>query len=204
MVVEAAPAVTVTAEVVKTSFVAAAALTVSTCVADVIVVGEVLAAVIVGVPACVSVYVKLTLLDPLGIDSGLAGVNVTVPPDVLERVTVRVGSDVFGFPPASCRCTVIVVEATPAVTVTAEVVNTSFVAGDCTDSIWVADVIVVGEVLAAVIVGVPACVSVYVKFALLDPLRMDNGLAGVKVTVPPDVLDSVTLLVASLVFAFPN
>jgi hypothetical protein len=41
--------------VVNTNWLAAAALTVSCCVAEVIVVGDVLAAVIVGVPACVSV-----------------------------------------------------------------------------------------------------------------------------------------------------
>ena len=97
IVVEAAPAATVTAEVVKTSFDATSALTVSSCVAEVIVVGTVLAAVIVGVPAFVSVYVKLALLDPFGIDSGLAGVNVTVPVELLARVTVRVASVVLGL-----------------------------------------------------------------------------------------------------------
>jgi len=61
---------------------------------------------------------------------------------------------------------------------------------------------VVGEVLAAVIVGVPAFVSVYVKLALLEPLAIDK-LAGVNVTVPVELLDSVTVLVASVVFALP-
>ena len=97
MVVEAVPAVTVTAEVVNTNFVATAGLTVSSCVADVMVVGTVLAAVIVGVPALVSVYVKFALLDPFGIDSGLAGVNVTVPVESLASVTVLVASAVFGL-----------------------------------------------------------------------------------------------------------
>ena len=55
IVPEAPPAVTVTAVVVNTSLLAAAGLTVSTWVACVMVVGDVLAAVIVGVPACVSV-----------------------------------------------------------------------------------------------------------------------------------------------------
>jgi hypothetical protein len=55
-VANATPA-TVLAEgcVVTTNWLAAAAVTVSTCVAEVIVLGEVLAAVMVGVPACVSV-----------------------------------------------------------------------------------------------------------------------------------------------------
>jgi hypothetical protein len=52
---DATPAVTVTGAVVNTSLLAAAAFTVSICIAEVIVVGDVLAAVIVGVPAFVSV-----------------------------------------------------------------------------------------------------------------------------------------------------
>jgi hypothetical protein len=52
---DATPAAIVTAVLVNTSLVAGAALTVSCCVADVMVLGEVLAAVIVGVPACVSI-----------------------------------------------------------------------------------------------------------------------------------------------------
>ena len=75
---------------------ATAALTVSCCVADVMVVGEVLAAVIVGVPAFVSVYVNVVLLDPLPIDK-LVGLNVTVPPELLVNVTVLAGSVVFGL-----------------------------------------------------------------------------------------------------------
>ena len=104
---------------------------------------------------------KLTLLDPLGIVNGLAGLNVTVPVELLEGVTVRAASVVFGFPNGSCRWTVIVPDATPAVTVTGDVVNTSLLApAPFTVSVCVAEVIVVGEVLAAVIVGVPAFVSV--------------------------------------------
>ena len=52
---DATPAVAVTAVEVNTNLLAAAALTVSTCVAEEIVVGDVLAAVIVGLPAFVSV-----------------------------------------------------------------------------------------------------------------------------------------------------
>jgi uncharacterized membrane protein len=52
---KAVPAVPVPGTVVYASLLAAAAVIVSTCVAEVIVLGDVLAAVIVGVPAFVSV-----------------------------------------------------------------------------------------------------------------------------------------------------
>jgi len=55
IVPDATPAVTVTGEVVNTSLLAAAALTVSCCAPEVIVLGDVLAAVMVGAPAFVSV-----------------------------------------------------------------------------------------------------------------------------------------------------
>lgn len=67
---------------------------------------------------------NVALLAPVAIVSGLAGVNVTVPVDVLDSITVRFASVVFGFPKESCRCTVIVPDATPAVLVTAVEVNT--------------------------------------------------------------------------------
>ena len=103
---------------------------------------------------------KVALLEPLAIDKE-AGVKVTVPDDVLDKVTVLVASAVFGLPFASCRCTVIAVEATPAVTVTAVLVITSLLAAaGLTVSTCVAEVMVVGVVLAAVMVGVPAFVSV--------------------------------------------
>ena len=103
---------------------------------------------------------KLALLDPGAIDR-LVGLNVTVPVELLASVTVRVASVVFGLLNASCRWTVIVPDATPAATVTAVVVKTSLLAAATfTVSVCVAEVIVVGEVLAAVIVGVPAFVSV--------------------------------------------
>jgi hypothetical protein len=104
--------------------------------------------------------VKLALLEPLAMDNEL-GVNVTVPPDELDSVTVLVASVVFALPKESCRCTVIVPDATPAVTVTAEVVKTSLLAtSGLTASTCVAEVMVLGEVLAAVMVGLPALVSV--------------------------------------------
>ena len=103
---------------------------------------------------------KVALLDPLVIDNEL-GVNVTVPPEVLDSVIVLVGSVVLTFPYGSCCCTVIAVEATPVATVTAVLVITSLVAAAAlTVSCCVADVMVVGAVLAAVRVGVPAFVSV--------------------------------------------
>ena len=55
ILVDATPAVTVTAVEVNASLLIAAGVTVSTCVAEVIVFGEVLAAVMVGAPARLSV-----------------------------------------------------------------------------------------------------------------------------------------------------
>jgi hypothetical protein len=104
--------------------------------------------------------VKLALLEPVGIDK-LTGLNVTVPVELLDNVTVRLASVVFGFPKESCRCTVIVLDACPAVTVTGPVVKTSLLgAAAFTVSVCVAEVTELGEVLAAVIVGVPGLVSV--------------------------------------------
>ena len=70
----------------------------------------------------------MALLDPLAIVNEV-GLNVTVPVEELDSVTVRAASAVFGLPFASCRCTVMLLEATPAVVVTAVEVITSFVAG---------------------------------------------------------------------------
>jgi len=50
-------------------------------------------------------------------------------------------------------------DATPAVVVTAVLVITNWVTGPTTVSTCVAEVMVVGSVLSAVRVGVPACVS---------------------------------------------
>jgi len=84
-----------------------------------------------------------------------------VPVDELARVTVLVASAMLAFPYGSCRCTVMAPEATPAVVVTAVEVITSLVAAaGLTVSTCVVEVMVVGAVLAAVIVGVPAFVSV--------------------------------------------
>ena len=103
---------------------------------------------------------KVALLAPGAIDNDV-GLNVFVPIESLDSVTVLVASAVFAFPLESCRCTVIEVEATPAVVVTAVEVNTNWLAAaGLTVSCCVADVIVLGDVLAAVMVGVPAFVSV--------------------------------------------
>jgi hypothetical protein len=104
--------------------------------------------------------VKVAVLDPGAIDR-LEGLNVTVAVELLVSVTVRVASVVFGLPKASCRWTVIVPDATPAATVTGPVVKASLLAAPAlTVSVCVAEVIVVGDVLAAVTVGAPGIVSV--------------------------------------------
>jgi hypothetical protein len=54
--------------------------------------------------------------------------NVTVPVDVLANVTNRVASVVFALPKKSCRCTVMLPDATPAVVVAAVEVNANCVA----------------------------------------------------------------------------
>ena len=90
--------------------------------AELIGLGDVLAAVMVGVPDLLSVYVNETLLWPLEIVNGLAGVKVTVPAELLDSVTLRAASVVIGLPNVSCRCTVIVLDATPALVVTGAVV----------------------------------------------------------------------------------
>ena len=103
---------------------------------------------------------NVALLEPEAMDKEL-GVNVTVPPEVLDSVTIRAASVVFGLPKGSWRWTVMAPDATPAVAVTAVEVKTNWLAAaGFTVSTCVAEVIVVGEVLAAVIVGVPAFVSV--------------------------------------------
>ena len=99
---------------------------------------------------------KLALLEPLAMDREV-GVKVTVPPEVLESVTVLVDSAVFGLPNWSCRWTVMFPEVVPAARVTGAVVNTSLVTDAAvTVSCCVPEVSPAEE---AVIVGVPALVS---------------------------------------------
>ncbi len=83
----AMPAVRVCGAVVNASWLAAAGLTVSCCVAEVRRARPGRAAVSVGVPADVSSYWKLTVLAPAARVSGEPGVNVPSPDDV-PRITV--------------------------------------------------------------------------------------------------------------------
>ena len=83
-----------------------------------------------------------------------AGVNITVPVEVLDSVTVRFASAVFGLPFASCRCTVIVDEATPAVTVTgAEVITSLLATPGLTENVPLTPVLPVPAWSVAVIVA---------------------------------------------------
>ena len=85
------------------------------------------ATVIVGVPANVSVYLKLTELAPAGIVSGDVGVNVPLL-DVVLRLTVRALLVSTGLPRESSKATVIVPEATPAVKVCGAVLKARWLA----------------------------------------------------------------------------
>src|SRR5438045_2143059 len=107
-----------------------ALLIVSCCVATV---RPLAALVIVGVPAAVSLYRKRAELEPLRIFVLVMVVAPLalkkVPPEeLLVKLTAIVPLFVLGLPRESCRCTVIVLEAMPAVVVTGELVNTSLLA----------------------------------------------------------------------------
>ncbi len=110
---EAMPATIVCGAVVKITWLAAAAVTVSCCVAEPRPAAEIVS---VGVPALVSVYVKLTESAPAGTVNGDAGVNVPAE-EVVVRVTVTVLAASTGSPAASSSSTVIVPDAVPAVSV---------------------------------------------------------------------------------------
>jgi hypothetical protein len=89
------PAVRLLVEPVRAIFAANPATMVSDWVAEVRVDGFVVAAVIVGVPAVVSRYRNEALFEPTGIVTEvIAAVSAVLrnvpPPDVLERLTVRV------------------------------------------------------------------------------------------------------------------
>ena len=108
---------------------------------------------------------KVVVLEPVVIVKGLAGVNVTVPVEVLASVTVRFASAVFGLPKLSCRCTVIVPEATPAVTVTGELVITSLLAA--------------AGLTTMVVVFVTGVKAPSVYFSLMLSARLSAKLANV-------------------------
>src|SRR6266511_2592913 len=113
------------------NFTNAPALTVSSWVA---LVRPLAAAVIVGVPAFGSLYLKLALLEPLATDTlemvevSVASRKAYVPVESLLRLTVMVASEVFGLLKASWRWTVMFPEVTVAVSVWVEVVKTSLLA----------------------------------------------------------------------------
>ena len=136
IVPDSTPAVRVCGAVVNTSWLAAAGMTVSCCV----VAGKpVTAAVMTGVPAAASVYWKLTVPAPAGIVSGDVGANVLLL-DVLFRFTVTALAASIRLPNESSNARVIVPEATPAVSVCGDVVNTSWLAAaGLTVSFCVAD-----------------------------------------------------------------
>jgi hypothetical protein len=143
---------------------AANALIVSTWVADVIAVGAVLAAVMVGLPAVVSSYLKLAVLLPLLIVTLVIVVVPPVsrnvpPPEVVLSVTVRLASAVMALPHESWRCTVIVSDNIPTITVTGEVVNINlFAVPALTVKLRALGFVSVGELasLLAVMLKVPA------------------------------------------------
>lgn len=97
-------------------------------------------AVMVAVPARVSLYLKLAELVPevivtLVIVAVSAVLRNRPPRDVLERVTVTFDDAFTGDPLFACSCTVIVFEVTPAVSTWAAVVNASFWAGGAASAV---------------------------------------------------------------------
>ena len=138
----------------KANWLAAAGLTVSFCVAEPT---PLMVAVMVGVPAAVSVYWKFTLAAPAGIVSGDCGVKPPLP-EVVLKFTARALVASIKLPKASSSAIVIVPEATPAVSICGEVVKTTWlVAAGLTVSCCMAEPTLL---TVAVIVGFPAAVSV--------------------------------------------
>jgi hypothetical protein len=136
----------------------------------------------------------VAVLEPVLIVSGLAGENVTVPVEVLASVTVRAASVVFGLPLASCRCTVIVLEATPAVVVTAVEVITSFVAAPAVN-VTVAVCVIGNESVESVAVKTSAAAVVDLTVNVTTPNALLAPEAALMVGEPePEVLASVTVL----------
>ena len=154
IVPDATPAVRVCGAVVKTSWLAAAGLTVSCCAAKARLAA---AAVIVGDPAAVSVYWKVTEPPPAGIVSGETGMKVPLPELVL-KLTVNALAAATGLPKASSIERPIVLEVVPAVIVCGGVVNSSWLAAaGLTVSCCMAGPM---PLIVAVMVGFPAAVSV--------------------------------------------
>jgi hypothetical protein len=103
------------------------------------------------------------VLEPLRIVKGLAGVNVTIPVEEEDRITVRFASVVLGFPKGSCRCTVIFPDATPAVVVTTALVITNWLAAAAT-------------ILKLPLVALVKPLAEAVKFKLFPAWRMTKSL----------------------------
>ena len=178
IVPEATPAVRVCGAVVNASWLAAAGSIVSCCVADA---KPPAAAEIVGIPAAVSVYWKLTALVPAASVSGEAGLNVPVPEDVL-KLTVSAALASTEFPKASSRASVIVPDVAPAAIVCGAVVNARWLAAaGLTVSCCVAEA---SPPAAAVSVGVPAAVSSYWKLTEPTARRIVSGDAGLHAPLP--------------------
>ena len=114
---------------------------------------------------------------------GLAGVKVTVPEELLASVTVLEASVVFGFPLASCRSTVIVEEATPAVVVTAEEMITSLVAAA---AVMANAGLVVAEVSPLAAAVKTLLTPARLMFSPL-PTKSATPLTAVMLVVPPRV-----------------
>ena len=198
IVLDTIPAVSVCGGVEKASWLAAAGLTVSCCVAEATPPAAV--TVIVGDPAAVSVYLKLTVLAPAAMVSGDEGANVPLL-DVVLRVTVRALPASTGLPNESTNATVIVPEETPAVSVCGDVVKVKWLAAAATTvSFCVADA---SDPAAAVSVGVPADVSVYRKLAVAAPAGIVSGEDGVKLPVL-ELLDKLTVKRAARVDWVPQ
>jgi hypothetical protein len=116
--------------------------------------------------------VKLALLEPGAIER-LEGLKVTVPLEVLVRATIRLASVVIGLPNASCRCTVMLPEAEPAVRVTGEVVKTNLL-GEAALTLMPAEIAEDRLLPVKVSVAVPALVT-------YNPLKVATPLEGVAV-----------------------
>ena len=153
-----APAVALVGCCPITSFAAAAGFTVSIWVSDVSPNDD---AVMVGDPARVSLYLKLILEDAFGIVAEVivvvSPVSRNTPPAEVDDKPTSVDPEVAGFPNVSRRCTVIVPDVTPAVSVCDDVVNTKLVAdAPVMVSAWFPEVSPEAD---AVMVGAPAFVS---------------------------------------------
>ena len=122
--------------------------------------------------------------------------NVTVPLEVLDSVTVRLASVVFGLLYWSCRCTVMLPEATPAVTVTGALVNTSWVAAPALTVAMAAEPVSPSPSLTVTVKLFPATVGVTLK--PLNTPEVNGPDEPVTPAVPPNVTGPVKLVTVLL------